>query len=83
MVGNAATIKIGSDVAGALAGLTAIQMGLKNVDRTVVASAALVRKASLIMTAAFVGVGAIGVYGLSKGIKSAIEHLRPGIDPIN
>ena len=76
MVGNAATIKIGSDVAGALAGLTAIQMGLKNVDRTVVASAALVRKASLIMTAAFVGVGAIGVYGLSKGIKSATDNFR-------
>ncbi len=66
MVGNDATIKIGSNVAGALAGIMSIQMGMRNLDKTVMASAALVKKSALVMTAALVGIGVAGYVGIKK-----------------
>ena len=72
MVGNDATIKIGSDVAGALAGIMSIQMGMKNLDKTVIATAALVKTSALIVTAALVGVGVAG----AVGVKKATDNFR-------
>jgi len=71
MVGEDATIKIGSDVAGAMAGIFAVKMAMRNMDKTVLASAAIMRKGALIMSTAFVGIGLTAGGGVAIGMKKA------------
>ena len=70
--GYDATIRIGSNVAGALSGIMGIRMGMKNLDKTVMTSAAIVGKSALIMTAAL---GAVGIAG-AIGVKKATDNFR-------
>ena len=72
MVGNDATIKIGSNVAGALAGIMAIKMGMKSLDKNVMLSAKLVKVAALGVGAAFAGAGV----ATAIGVKKATDNFR-------
>lgn len=57
MAGEDAVIRVGADIAGAIAGLTSIQFAFKSLDKVVLATAATVRTASLMMVAS---IGAVG-----------------------
>lgn len=80
MVGNDATIKIGSNVAGALAGIMAIQMGMKNIDKTIMASAAIVKKSAIVMGAALAGAGIVAAIGVKKATDNFREFEQSAVN---
>jgi len=80
LAGYDATIKIGSNVAGALAGIMGVQMAMKNLDKNVIASAALVKKSALIMTGALVGIGVVGAIGIKKATDNFREFEQSAVN---
>jgi len=79
MVGEDAVIKLGSDIDGAIAGITAVEMKMHQFDKVVAASAAKVRAATAAMVKAFavvgVAAGAMAAVGLATSI-SAFEEFE-------
>ena len=80
MVGDAATIKIGSDVAGALAGIMSVQMGMKALDKKVMVTAGLVKTAALGMGLALAGIGIAGAIGVKKATDNFREFEQAAVN---
>ena len=80
MVGDAATIKIGSDVAGALAGIMSVQMGMKALDKKVMVTAGLVKTAALGMGLALAGIGIAGAIGVKKATDNFREFEQSAVN---
>lgn len=76
MAGDAATIKIGSNVTGAIAGLVAIRASMKLLDKSVLDIAKSVRTSTKIMTAAFAAVGIAAGIIAYKGIKASLTEFE-------